>query len=204
MQNINYDESELEADFFLDLEKSWRESMPHLSDIQWLEVFPEARSVLVFKVKEWSDEKRRLIGIIKRALRESRSESVEKYSLIRIYAQAIIVPKINDANKHIARLRRQQAHFAPHPVAGRITDADIQRAREVPIASLLSTNLRSTGKTLTTNCPLHKDRTPSFVIYKESNTCWCFGCQQGGDSIAFTRLLHDFSFIEAVKHLQHL
>ncbi len=197
-------DDELEMDFFFDLEKSWRNSLPRLSDIQWLEVFPEGRGVLADKVKEWGDEKKRLIGITKRALQESSRESAEKYALIRLYMQALVVPKINEADKHIARLRRQQAYFAPRSITGRITDADIQRAREVPIASLISTNLRSMGKTLTTNCPLHKDRTPSFVIYKESNTCWCFGCQQGGDSIALVRLLNNLSFIEAVKYLQNL
>lgn len=204
METHNFMDEALEIDFYFDLEKSWRESLPRLSDIQWLDVFPEARGILADKVKEWNDEKQRLIGVIKWALQESSRESIQKYALVRLYAQALIVPRINDADKHIARLRRQQAHFAPRSVAGRITDADIQRAKEVPIASLISTKLRQAGKTLTTNCPLHKDRTPSFVIYKESNTCWCFGCQQGGDSIALVRLLNNLSFIEAVKYLQRL
>jgi hypothetical protein len=146
MQSNNITDDELEMDFFFDMERNWRDSLPRLSDIQWLEVFPEARGVLAEKVSEWSDEKQRLIGIVKRVLRESSRESLEKYALIRLYAQVIIVPKINEADKHIARLRRQQAHFAPRTVAGRITDADIRHAREVPIASLISTNLRRTGE----------------------------------------------------------
>lgn len=201
--STTHDEAELEELFF-DLERGWRDSLPHLSDIEWLKVFPEARGVLADKIKEWGEQKERLIGIAKRALRESIAGTAEQHIVIRLYVQAFVIPKINDVDKHVARLRRQQAHFSPRVVAGRITDIDIQRAKEVPIISLISSNTRRTGRTLTAKCPLHKERTPSFVIYTASNTCWCFGCQKGGDSIALTRLLHNLSFIEAVKYLQHL
>lgn len=197
------DEAELD-DFFFDLERGWRESLPRLSDIEWLKTFPEARSVLADKINEWSAEKKRAMDITKRALRESSRGTAEKYMMIRLYVQACVLPKINAAEKHIARLRRQQFHYSPRPIAGRITDADIQHAREVPIASLISTNVRRTGRTFTAKCPLHNERTPSFVIYPESNTCWCFGCQQGGDSIALAMLLNNLPFIEAVKYLQHI
>lgn len=53
-------------------------------------------------------------------------------------------------------------------------------------------------------CPLHEDRSPSFVIYPETNSCWCFGCQKGGDSIAIVRLLNNLSFIEAVEYLNRV
>jgi CHC2-type zinc finger protein len=202
-QNLTTDEMEFE-EFFFDLEKSWRDSLPHLSDIQWLEVFPEARGVLADKVREWGEEKERLIKIAKRALRENKAGTPIQQIETELTIKVLVMPKINEAEKHIARLKRQQAYCSPRPSTGRITDADIQRAREVPIISLISITGRRTGKTLTIKCPLHKDRSPSFVIYTESNTCWCFGCQQGGDSIALTRLLHNLSFIEAMKYLQRL
>lgn len=203
MESNNVTQDELE-DFFFELEKQWRDSLPHLSDTEWLKVFPEARGVLADKVIEWSAEKNRLIGISKQALRECNRGTAEEYTVMRLYVQACIIPKINVVEKHISRLKRQQAHFSLRPVAGRITESDIQRAREVPIASLISSNTRRTGRTITTKCPLHKERTASFVIYPESNSCWCFGCQQGGDSIALTRLLQNLSFIEAVKYLLRL
>lgn len=51
-------------------------------------------------------------------------------------------------------------------------------------------------------CPIHKERTPSFVIYINSNTWHCFGaCGEGGDSIAFIMKLKDCSFNEALDIL---
>lgn len=190
-----------EQEYLFELEMNWRKSLPHLSDIEWLEVFPEARDILPDKLKEWGAEKKRLVDIAKRALRKKASKnSIET----RLALQVFVVPRINTAEKHMARLRRQIAHFSGRQITGHITEADIQHARDVPIASLIPSNVRQFGKSITTNCPLHDDRSPSFVIYPETNSCWCFGCQQGGDSIAITRLIHQLSFVEAVKYLQRI
>lgn len=187
-----------EQEYFFELEESWRRSLPRLSDFEWLEVFPDAKKILPDKLKEWEAEKQRLIGIVKKHLRES---TPGNYWEMRVSLQVSIIPRIEAAAKHIARLQRQIRHISGRPITGRITEADIQRAKEIPIASLLSTNLRKTGKTITTTCPLHADRSPSFVIYTETNSCWCFGCQQGGDIIALTQKLHGLTFIDAVKYL---
>lgn len=203
-RSVIFDREEQEQESLANLEKlerNWRESLPRLSDSAWLELFPEARAILPTKVREWDADRKRLVDIAKRALRRSTPKNaIETRLALQVYA----LPKINEAEKHIARLRRQIAYRSGHSVQGRITEADIQRAREVPIASLISSKVRRTGKTSTANCPLHEDRSPSFVIYPETNSCWCFGCQQGGDSIAFTKLLHNLSFIEAVKYLNNI
>lgn len=197
---ILLDREEQEYEFVSELEKEWRNSLPSLSESEWSELFPEAREVLPDKVKEWDAEKKRLLGIAKRALRRSTPGNAIE---IRLALQVFVLPPINEAERHIARLRRQTVCHTD-PIGGRITEVDIERARGVPIASLISSKVRRTGRTSTTNCPLHEDRSPSFVIYHESNSCWCFGCQQGGDSIALIRKLHNLSFIEAVKYLSHI
>ena len=37
-------------------------------------------------------------------------------------------------------------------------------------------------------CPLpgHDDRSPSFTVYQQSDSAWCFGCNRGGDIIQLT------------------
>jgi len=188
-----------EYEFLTELEANWHKSLPRFSETQWLDIFPEAREILPEKVREWETEKQRLIGIVKKYLRE---RTHENYWYVWVAVQVAVIPRIEDAANHIARLQRQIRHVsARRSIIGHITETDIQRARDIPIASLIPSNIRRSGKTFTTNCPLHEDRSPSFVIYTETNSCWCFGCQQGGDCIALTRLLHGLSFIEAVKYL---
>lgn len=49
---------------------------------------------------------------------------------------------------------------------------------------------RKVGSTWTTNCvlPGHEDRVPSFVVYPETNSFYCFGCLRGGDVVELARL----------------
>jgi DNA primase len=37
-------------------------------------------------------------------------------------------------------------------------------------------------------CPIHNESKPSLVIYPNTNSWFCFGCNQGGDLIEFVRL----------------
>ena len=52
-------------------------------------------------------------------------------------------------------------------------------------------------------CPFHDERTPSFRWYDTTNTCYCFGCGNGGDIIAIHRKFTGVSFDEAVEFLFH-
>jgi DNA primase len=44
---------------------------------------------------------------------------------------------------------------------------------------------RRVGKNMVARCPLlgHDDKTPSFYVYPETGSFWCFGCQRGGDVV---------------------
>ena len=45
--------------------------------------------------------------------------------------------------------------------------------------------LKRSGRTYKCLCPFHSERTPSMVVYPESNSFYCFGCGAGGDTITF-------------------
>ncbi len=57
-------------------------------------------------------------------------------------------------------------------------------------------------------CPLHKDDVPSLVVYQETQTYHCFGCNAGSkesgmrpDVIGFVEASEDLSFVDAVRFL---
>jgi DNA primase len=62
-------------------------------------------------------------------------------------------------------------------------------------------NLKRRGKNLVGLCPFHSEKTPSFTVYPESSSFYCFGCGVGGDVITFTGLLENLDYIESVKLL---
>ncbi len=62
-------------------------------------------------------------------------------------------------------------------------------------------NLKRRGKNLVGLCPFHGEKTPSFTIYPESGSFYCFGCGVGGDVFTFTSLIENLDYIESVKLL---
>ena len=62
-------------------------------------------------------------------------------------------------------------------------------------------NLRRRGKNLVGLCPFHNEKTPSFCVYPENNSFYCFGCNKGGDIISFIMGVENLDFAEAVKFL---
>ena len=61
--------------------------------------------------------------------------------------------------------------------------------------------LRHRGRTHTGLCPFHSEKTPSFVVYPETQSFYCFGCGAGGDVITFIRNINNLGYVEAVKQL---
>jgi DNA primase len=50
--------------------------------------------------------------------------------------------------------------------------------------------MHRTGEKWITNCllPDHEDRSPSFAIYPETNSWYCYSCLRGGDVVELARL----------------
>ena len=61
--------------------------------------------------------------------------------------------------------------------------------------------LRRRGRTYTGLCPFHNEKTPSFTVYPDTQSFYCFGCGAAGDTIGFVRKISNLSYVEAVKQL---
>lgn len=62
-------------------------------------------------------------------------------------------------------------------------------------------NLRRSGRLLMGLCPFHGEKTPSFAVYPDSQSFYCFGCGKGGDVVTFVRLIENLSYPDAVRTL---
>ena len=61
--------------------------------------------------------------------------------------------------------------------------------------------LKRRGRNLVGLCPFHGEKTPSFNIYTENGSFYCFGCGVGGDVITFVKKIENLDYMEAVKFL---
>ncbi|MFF8502036.1 DNA primase [Streptomyces anulatus] len=90
-------------------------------------------------------------------------------------------------------------------MAGRINDDDVKAVRDaVPIDSVVSEYLQlrnAGGGNLKGLCPFHDEKSPSFQVSPGKGLFHCFGCQEGGDTIAFVMKIDHLSFSETVERL---
>ncbi|MSV91553.1 MAG: DNA primase, partial [Actinobacteria bacterium] len=90
-------------------------------------------------------------------------------------------------------------------MSGRINDEDVTYIRErAPIDEIVGdyVQLKNAGggqkKGL---CPFHDEKSPSFHVTPSKGYFHCFGCQVGGDVIAFVMKIDHLSFTETVERL---
>ena len=62
-------------------------------------------------------------------------------------------------------------------------------------------NLRRRGRTLSGLCPFHSEKSPSFTVYPDTQSFFCFGCGAAGDVINFIRRIENLDYMEAVRLL---
>lgn len=61
--------------------------------------------------------------------------------------------------------------------------------------------LKRSGKNLVGLCPFHSEKSPSFNIYPDNGSFYCFGCGAGGDVITFVEKIENLDYMEAVRFL---
>ena len=90
-------------------------------------------------------------------------------------------------------------------MAGRIKDTDVAYVRDhSPIDDVVGDYVQLKGagggqkKGL---CPFHDEKSPSFHVTPSKGYFHCFGCQVGGDVIAFIMKLEHLTFTETVERL---
>lgn len=63
------------------------------------------------------------------------------------------------------------------------------------------TSLKRSGHDHVALCPFHSEKTPSFHVYTDTQSFYCFGCGAGGDVITFIKRIENLNYIEAVRLL---
>lgn len=86
----------------------------------------------------------------------------------------------------------------------RFTESFMSELRDKnPIEEVISNyvELKRSGRTLRGLCPFHNEKTPSFFVYPETSSYYCFGCGAGGDVVTFIRSIENLDYVDSVKFL---
>ncbi len=85
-----------------------------------------------------------------------------------------------------------------------LSDAFLQDLKmKTDINDIISSyvSLKRRGNTSVGLCPFHNEKTPSFTVYEDTQSFYCFGCGAGGDAIGFIKRIENLDYIDAVKAL---
>lgn len=61
--------------------------------------------------------------------------------------------------------------------------------------------LKKTGRSFKGLCPFHQEKTPSFVVFPDSQHFHCFGCGKSGDLFTYYELVEKVDFRDALAEL---
>ena len=165
------------------------------------EIFPEAKRIIPTKISEWQLKRREVISLIRQKLTRIKHKIAQEDQWFwEEWIKVFDGEELEKIDRHISRLKRLDVLANNKIMKGKIGQNEIRAALAIPIESLVKP-LRKSGKQLVSSCPLHKEKTPSFFMYPDTNSFFCFGCSTGGDTITFVKLLYGFDFIKSVKWL---
>ena len=85
-----------------------------------------------------------------------------------------------------------------------ISDSFLQELKyKTDIEDIISSyvTLKRRGSTFVGLCPFHNEKTPSFTVYPDTQSFYCFGCGVGGDAVTFIKNIENLDYIDALKYL---
>lgn len=201
-----------QLDYFDQLKREHQASLPNYTFTQLMEIFPEAtgpaRRGLKAELKKYKqitkeinqDQENYYDNFISKAhfteQAGMKEDSDEKFDELRKQWTG----KIKAVMFKLSYLDELEGISVAKTGNG-ITEADIARAKEVPIETFYTNHLHKHGKLAVGRCPFHNEKTGSFTIYLDQNSFWCYGCQTGGSVIDFIMQQNKCSFLDAVKTL---
>ena len=81
---------------------------------------------------------------------------------------------------------------------------DLKRGMRIENVAGRYLELCPSGARYVARCPFHEDQHPSFTVYPESQSFYCFGCEAYGDVITLLMRIEHLTFPEAIALLRTL
>ncbi|HET9173877.1 MAG TPA: CHC2 zinc finger domain-containing protein [Candidatus Saccharimonadales bacterium] len=171
-----------------------------LTGVELISIFPEAKQIVPALTRELDSKRQALVLYIGKELAAIKAQSKDEvYRYFwRLWLMLNEGEELQETERKLGRLNQLQRVIDGKPVPkGQLPDNLIEAARNVPITEVVGEPVRRN----LCICPLHDDHAPSLRIYADQNRAWCYGCNQGGNSIDLYMAVNDCDFKTAVRQL---
>ena len=78
---------------------------------------------------------------------------------------------------------------------------ELKSANEITSVISSYITLKRSSRNMVGLCPFHSEKSPSFTVFADTQSYYCFGCGAGGDVITFIKNVENLEYIEAVTEL---
>ena len=78
---------------------------------------------------------------------------------------------------------------------------EIKRRNDIEEVISQYVTLKRAGSNANGLCPFHSEKTPSFTVFKGTDSFYCFGCGAGGDVITFVMKAENLDYVGALEFL---
>lgn len=183
-----------------------QENQKHfLQDTETLKLLKNKLKEFNERLKENRKNRNDFLAIYKKNINKDNEFYFYLYKTLLNLSQKNIFAEIKTFETLIKRAKFEQLTPEQKAKIPHQREFDLETIKQIPIEKLLPIGVkyRKSQNRLYLCCPLHNEKTASFVIYLDSNTFYCFGaCGVGGDNIKFIQLLNNVSFLEASNFLK--
>jgi hypothetical protein len=192
---------ENEREYFREMERKWRKSLPRYSKKELLDIFPKAREIIPQKIKE--------VEVLYQNKKNETKELLRRFEYHKdlYFIEAFIeVFLMDDLLKYKNRLINLKLFLKPESENSfGVNQEEIEIAQNYPIEKIAEQHfdIKRVGNRYKALCPFHNEKTPSFHLFTDSNRYYCFGCGESGNVINLTMALFGINFVDAVKMLQN-
>lgn len=174
-----------------------------ITDTEWLNEYPEeVGRIFNDKINELRQEAQLLRRKLANKVRYISENETDEFAgwFAKEWLKATNATKIAELEAKVSRFKHLLKISDNGPSNW---DHKVDAARQTSIFEIVSGDcqLRRTGKSFVTKCPLHEEKTPSFHLYEDRGTFHCFGCNTHGDVITYVMLRDNLDFKQAVKLL---
>lgn len=165
-----------------------------LTAFQLADAFPECADLARKRLRVLSDHAKEYEDYIAQVLASNRTDFDKQVVIIitkNTMDQDVLLKEADTLRRYLKLLKNPDRQ-----------PLDVAAAKAFPIEEMFDLQKsRVSSSRIQCCCPLHQEKTPSFMIYKKNNTFYCFGCHKGGDAIALFMALNQCSFVDAVKKM---
>jgi len=206
MNNPRYQKT-IEDLHFRGLEAEWRNNLSRYSILELKTIFgKELDKIVNNKILEYQQEYSKLFNSYDYLIVKASVFCSKKQKEMTIYSiEAIFNETLDDLQKkvnHILKFyfdtsnntKKHNNFIDVNEILERINILDFIRQEFNDVR-------RIGADKYTIRCPFHDNKTPSLVVYAETNSFYCYGCSCGGNLIHFFMRYKNIGFKEALKDL---